>query len=395
MSALSAFKSRRLFQVAALYAVVAWIVVQVITAVEEPLSLPNWFDTATIVLLIAGFPIAMILGWSSHHHASVGTELESDAASHRASAVNSAASSSSTPSVSAGEPDASIAAPGTAATKPAIRVCTAPDGARIAFATMGSGPPVLKTANWLSHIELDMSTPVYGHLIRDLAAEFQLTLYDERLSGLSDWNAPEASLDAFVADMEAVRQAAGLDRFSIFALSQGCLTSVAYAARYPQHVDRMVLYGGFARNFREREGEVEAIATLIEAGWGRENPAFRQIFTTTLLPSATKEEIDSLNELMRASATPANAARLFRAVHAMDVRPLAPQVKAPTLVLHCRDDAGVPVELGQELAALIPGARFVGLPGENHLILDRDEAYPIFKEQAFPFLAARSGARGA
>lgn len=374
MSLLTAIRRRKIFQIATVYAVVGWLVVQVVVAIESPLSLPDWFDTAMIVLVIAGFPISLVFAWSHGDHGRAARAVSDDDGGRDAAST---------------APE--LAPPSTAATpKPKVAFCTAPDGVRIAFATMGAGSPVVKTANWLSHVELDVKSPIYAHMIRDLAANFMLTVYDERLSGLSDWEAGDASLDAFVEDLEAVRRAAGLERFSIFALSQGCPVSVAYAARYPDRVERMVLLGGFARNFREGEGEVEAIATLIESGWGRDNPAFRQIFSTSLIPNATKEELDSLNELQRLSATPENAARLFRAVHAIDVRELAPRVRAPTLVLHCRDEAGVPVELGRELAALIPGARFVGLPGKNHLLLERDEAYAVFKDEAFPFLSGET-----
>lgn len=368
---LSAVKGRRVLQIAVAYAVVAWLVVQVIVAVEAPLLLPEWFDTATIVLLATGFPIALIFAWGLHRETPGG-----------------AGSSDGERKAEPTSATASVAPPTAAVPKHAIRFCESRDGARIAYSTMGAGKPVIKTANWLSHIELDPNTPVYGHLIRDLAANFQLTIYDERLSGLSDWDAEDVSLDAFVDDLEAVRRAAGLDRFSMLGFSQGCLVSVAYAARYPDRIDRMVLFGGFARNFRTAEGEVEAIATLIEQGWGQENPAFRQIFTTSLIQNATKEELDCLNELMRVSASAKNAAKLFRAIHSIDVRGLAGQVRAPTLVLHCRDEPGVPVEHGRELAALIPGARFVGLPSKNHILLERDEAYSTFKAQVFSFFSA-------
>jgi len=405
MSIIAAIRQRRLFQVAAVYAVVAWLVVQVVVAVEDPLSLPGWFDTATIVLLAAGFPIALILAWG---HANGRADARAGAPGadvpDPGRAGQASAGTGSAREAAAGTGGVREAASGTGGAREAsadtrraaaaptrsVRFCTSPDGARIAFTTLGAGAPVVKTANWLSHIELDIDTPIYGHLIRDLAARFQLTVYDERLSGLSDWKADEVSLDAFVEDMESVRRAAGLDRFSILAYSQGCAVSVAYAARYADRVERLVLYGGFARNFREGANEVEAIATLIESGWGRDNPAFRQIFTTSLIPKATTEESESLNDLMRASATAENAARLFRVIHSIDVRPLAAEVRAPTLVLHCRDEAGVPSEYGRELAALIPGARFVGLPGENHLLLERDEAYPIFKDEVFAFLARQA-----
>lgn len=383
-------RRRNVIKVGAAYAVIAWLLIQAVAIVVPTFEAPQWVAQTLTFLLILGFPFAVGLAWAFE----VTPEGVHRTRPTAAASLPEAGADGPKAPAAIGPATAAASAPvesrPTPALKPKVKFCRASDGAKIAYATMGAGPPLIKTANWLSHIELDAGTPVYGHVIRDLAARFELTLYDERLSGLSDWKAGDVSLDAFVEDLEAVRRAAGLARFSILAFSQGCAVSVAYAARYPARVDRMVLFGGFARNFRTGEGEVEAIATLIESGWGRDNPAFRQIFTTSLLPGATKEELDSLNELMRLSATPENAARLFRAIHAIDVRALAAKVQAPTLVFHSRDESGVPFEVGRELAALIPGARFVGLPGRNHLLLERDEAYAIFKDEVCSFLAGEA-----
>jgi pimeloyl-ACP methyl ester carboxylesterase len=269
--------------------------------------------------------------------------------------------------------------------RPTVKFCRSRDGVRLAYSTVGEGPALLKTANWLSHLELDWEGPVFGPMLRDFARECQVTFYDERGNGLSDWNVEKFSLDAFVEDLEAVADAAGLNRFALLAFSQGCSPSIAYCVKHPERVTHLVLYGGFARDFRGQQ-QVDAIGTLIEQGWGQKNPAFRQMFTSTLIVDATKEELDYLNELQRVSATAQNAAKLFRTIHGIDVTALAPQVSVPTLVLHARGEVGVPFEYGREMASLIPGARLVALESENHIILPREPAYARFMEEVLSFL---------
>ena len=269
--------------------------------------------------------------------------------------------------------------------RPTVKFCRSRDGVRLAYSTVGEGPALLKTANWLSHLELDWEGPIFGPMLRDFAGNFQVTFYDERGNGLSDWNVEGFSLDAFVADLEAVADAAGLERFALLAFSQGCSPSIAYCVKHPERVTHLVLYGGFARDFRGQQ-QIDAIGTLIEQGWGQKNPAFRQMFTSTLIVDATKEELDFLNELQRVSTTAQNAAKLFRTIHGIDVTALAPQVSVPTLVLHARGEAGVPFECGREMASLIPGARLVALDSENHLLLPREPTYARFMEEVLSFL---------
>jgi DNA-binding winged helix-turn-helix (wHTH) protein/pimeloyl-ACP methyl ester carboxylesterase len=295
-------------------------------------------------------------------------------------------------------PIAESAAASAAAAAPAqlhqtVRFCTSCDGVRIAYASTGAGLPLLKAGNWLNHLEYDWASPVWSHLLRWLADGRELLRYDARGNGLSDWNAEDISLDAFVRDLEAVAEASGLAAFDLFGASQGCAVSIAYAARHPDRVRRLVLYGGFARGRRLRGGPEEiavadAMLTLMRAGWGQENPAFRQTFTSLFIPGATPEQMDWFNELQRNSTSPENAVRIRRVSDELDVRPLLAEVRAPTLVLHCHGDAVQPFEEGRLLAAGIPGARFVGLEGRNHLILETDPGWPAFRREVGAFLAA-------
>ena len=267
--------------------------------------------------------------------------------------------------------------------KQEIRYCKAPDGVRLAYATVGSGPPILKSAHWLGHLEYDWELPIYQHFLLGLAKDRTLVRYDARGNGLSDWDVQKLSLDAWVSDMEAVADAAALDRFPLVGTSQGCAVSIAYAARYPERVSHLILYGGFAAGANKRPSVTmadrersAAMKTLVKQGWGADNPAFRQIFTSFFMPGGTKEQMEAFNELQRVSASPECAVRYLEAVGDLDVRELLSKVKARTLVMHVRDDPRIPSELGRELAAGIPGARFVALPGKNHLLLEQDPDYP-------------------
>jgi DNA-binding winged helix-turn-helix (wHTH) protein/pimeloyl-ACP methyl ester carboxylesterase len=274
-----------------------------------------------------------------------------------------------------------------------VLFCTADNGVRLAYAKVGAGSPLVKTGNWLNHIEYDWESPVWSHLLKWLATGRQLVRYDARGNGLSDWDVQDISFDAFVRDIDAVVNAAGLDQFDMFGASQGCAFSVAYAVKNPHRVKKLVLYGGFARGRRLRGATVdveqaEAMLTLMRTGWGQQNPAFRQVFTSLFVPGATPEQMDWFNELQRKTTSPDNAVRIRLVSDYMNVVELLPRVIAPTLVLHCRDDAVQPFEEGLFLAANIPGARFVGLEGRNHLILEGDPGWPKFRAEVDAFLAA-------
>lgn len=273
-----------------------------------------------------------------------------------------------------------------------IRFCTASDGVQIAYALAGHGPPLVKAGNWLNHLEYDWQSPIWSHLLHALAAEHLLIRYDARGNGLSDWEVDEVSFDAFLRDLESVVEAVRVERFALLGISQGCALSIAYAARHPERVSHLILYGGFARGRRKRGSQQEidgseAILTLMRQGWGQENPAFRQMFTSLFLPDGSAEQMQWFNDLQRMTTSPENAVRLRYAVDEFDVTDLLQHVKVPTLVLHCRNDSVHPFEEGRRVAAGIPGARFVALEGRNHLILESDTAaWDRFLEEVKSFL---------
>lgn len=273
-----------------------------------------------------------------------------------------------------------------------IRFCTAPDGARIAYATVGEGPLLVKAANWLSHLELDWDAPVWSPLFRELAAGHRLVRYDERGNGLSDWDVGEISFDAFVTDLETVADAQGLERFALLGISQGASVSIEYAVRHPERVSHLILFGGYAAGWRVDAAQDvirqrEAMMTLTETGWGQDNPVYRQIFSSTFMPSASAEELAWFNEFQRQTTSPANAARFQAAFGDIDVRERLAEVRVPTLVLHSRGDQRIPFDTGRDLAARIPDAEFVGLESDGHLLLGREAASREFVSAVRRFLA--------
>jgi pimeloyl-ACP methyl ester carboxylesterase/DNA-binding CsgD family transcriptional regulator len=276
--------------------------------------------------------------------------------------------------------------------KQQIRLCTSSDGVRIAYATCGTGPPIVKAANWLSHLEFDLKSPVWSHLIAELCRQHTLIRYDQRGCGLSDRDPDEISFDAWQRDLDSVINASGVQRFALLGISQGASLAVAYAVAWPERVSHLVLYGGYARGKLKRSSdprlhdEAETLVKLAELGWGQQNPAFRQFFTTQFIPGGSPEQHHWFNELERLTTTPRNAARIMRVFNDIDVVDLLPQVQCPTLVLHASGDARVPFEESRLLASLIPGARFVPLESENHLLLESEPAWLHFRDELRAFL---------
>lgn len=282
-----------------------------------------------------------------------------------------------------------------AAARPAdqeVHFCTARDGVRLAYATAGAGPPLLKAWNWLTHTEFDWRSPVWRPMWDLLTARRTLVRYDGRASGLSDWDVGKISFEAMVEDLAQVVEASGLKRFPLLGMSQGVAIAIAYAARHPERVERLILYGGYARGWNRRADTAEiekrkALTTLIGLGWGKDNPAFQQIFTSEFIPRAGPEQMQWFNDLQRVSTSPENTVRLFEVISNIDVTAHLPRVRAPTLVIHCRGDVVAPFAQGRELASGIPGARFLSLDSANHFLLEQEPAWPVMAAHIREFLA--------
>jgi pimeloyl-ACP methyl ester carboxylesterase/DNA-binding CsgD family transcriptional regulator len=276
-----------------------------------------------------------------------------------------------------------------------IRFCSAADGVRLAFAAHGRGPVIVKAAHWLTHLEYDWRSPVWRHWLDGLGTGHRVVRYDGRGCGLSDRDPGHLTLDAFVEDLAAVIDAAGLDRFALLGASQGGAVAIAYAVRYPERVSHLVLYGGYARgrtrrapSAEERE-EAELLQSLVRVGWGRDDPVFRRVFTTRFLPGATPEQMAWFDELQRVSTSAETAERLRAVWSEIDVTDLLERVQAPTLVAHARDDAVVPFEEGRLVSARIPNARFLPLDSRNHVLLADEPAWAVFLAELHAFLGTR------
>ena len=273
-----------------------------------------------------------------------------------------------------------------------VTFCTAADGVRLAIAAVGSGDILVKTANWLNHAEYDWQSPVWAPIFERWAARHRLIRYDQRATGLSDWKVDDISFEAFVRDLETVVDALRLERFTLFGTSQGSAVAMAYAARNPHRVSKLVLHGAYAlgRSRRETESDREQAAaylTLIRHGWGDRNSAFMQAFSTLYIPGGTAEQILWWSELQRMTASPENAVRIRQACDDLDVMDLLPQIKVPTLVTHSRNDNVAPFNHGRIIASCIPGARFVELESSNHLPLQGEPAWDKFMREMELFLS--------
>jgi pimeloyl-ACP methyl ester carboxylesterase len=274
-----------------------------------------------------------------------------------------------------------------------VQFCRTTDDVRIAYAKVGNGPPLVWAAHWMSHLAFSWESPIWRHWTEEFAKDHAFVHYDERGNGLSDWGVSTFSVDAFVRDLEAVVDALGFDQFTLIGSSKGGPTAIAYAALHPERVSRLILYGTFAQGSRVRGDPAaverhEATITLTQQGWAQDNPAYRQILTSLLLPDASVEEMGWFNDLQRISASAANAAALLRSLGDVNVVDYLPAIAAPTLVLHCRDDSSsAPFEQGRLIASRIPHAKFVALESRNHVLLPRDPAWSAFVSEVRKFLS--------
>ena len=288
-----------------------------------------------------------------------------------------------------------------AAPQQQIRFASSRDGARLAYAVSGRGEPtVVKAATWLSHLEIDWESPVWRHLLREMSARGSFVRYDERGCGLSDRDVTELGFESWVRDLEAVADAIAVPRFALLGISQGAAVAIAYAVRHPERVSHLVLHGAYARgrlvraDTPEMREEAETMCRLAELGWGKDDPSFRQFFTTQFIPGGTPEQHRWFNEMERISTSPQTAARFMREFNAIDVFALLPQVACPTLVLHSRHDVRVPFAEGRLLASAIPGAQFVPIESSNHLLLESEPGWRHWIQTVRAFLPGADAARG-
>jgi pimeloyl-ACP methyl ester carboxylesterase len=283
-----------------------------------------------------------------------------------------------------------------------LRFCQTSDGVRLAYATSGNGPQLVKAANWLTHLDYDWASPVWSHWWRGLSRTHRLVRYDERGSGLSDWNVPPGSftLDAWLHDLETVVDTMGLERFALFGMSQGGPIAVRYAARHPERVSHLIVYGTcaratWARATEEERRELRALGELIRLSWGSDQPGFRQVYDARFIPDGPLETWRAFDELQRVSTSPENAYQLWRAFGALDASADAVQLSVPTLILHSKDDQVWRFSEAEELHSLVPGSRLVELESKNHILRADEPAFDRLLHEVRDFLAADGAADAA
>ena len=278
-----------------------------------------------------------------------------------------------------------------------VRFCTTFDFARLAYAISGSGPKLAYAPHWLTHIEQDQGCEAVPPWHADLGKRYSVLRFDQRGCGLSDRDVGQISFEAWVRDLECVIDAARYERFALLGNSQGAAIAVEYAARHPERVTHLVLYGSYARGRLKRDPtpqdreDAELQVKLIELGWAKGDPSYRDVFSRQFMPTATLEQLAALSELERMSASPAMAASIVRAFYQIDVRDAASRIRCPTLVLHASGDRRVPLAEGRLLASLIPEARFVVLESENHILLPNEPAWRRYFDEIGAFLPRGTG----
>lgn len=282
-----------------------------------------------------------------------------------------------------------------------IRFCKSSDGLRIAYSQGGRGPAMIEVATWLNHVEHDWKSPIWNARLVELTANYTLTRYDGRGCGLSDQNPKTLTFDDLVADLEAVVEAAGLKRFILLGCCQGGPVAIAYAARHPEHVSHLVLYGAYSRGKLKRNpsqqdiDEAETMLKLVELGWGRDNPAFRQVYTALLIPDSRPEQYRWFIDMQRMTISPKNVVRLMRALDVIDISDALSNIHSPTLVLHAREDRRIPFAEGQLIAHSIPNAELVPLDSRNHLLLEHQPAWRQFLDETMRFVRTKRTANSA
>ena len=278
------------------------------------------------------------------------------------------------------------------ATPPAreIRFCRAADGTRLAYAVHGSGPPLVVVSCWLSHLQYDWQSPVWRHFLDQLGEIATVIRYDERGFGMSDWNVDDFSIDARVGDLEAILAATGFERFALLGMSGGSAVALAYAARHPERVSRLILYGTVCgvpvTHTPEGWAEEETYRSMIRVGWAKEDPVFRRAFTTRFIPDATEEQMRWFDDLQRMSTSPANAVTSRIARQEVDIEAELPLITAPTVVLQALGDQSMSFDNAVEVSAKIPGARLIPMQSRNHILLADEPAWRLFIDEVTAFL---------
>ncbi|MEM7303089.1 MAG: alpha/beta fold hydrolase [Pseudomonadota bacterium] len=277
-----------------------------------------------------------------------------------------------------------------------VRFQRTDDGVNLAWATTGNGIPMLKAPNWMGHIEYEWTSPFWADFLSEFSSRCNLVRFDQRGTGLSDWDVEDISEDRMIDDMLTIADAAGLETFGLFGISQGAGFSIQFAARHPERVRFLILLNGLTRG-RMRRGDPEAeeihvmAQNMISAGWGSTNPTFRNFFTSAFMPHSTVDQRASFDEMQRLSTNTENALQILNMNAQMEVHDRAREIHKPTLVAHQKDDLFVPANIGRGAARDIPNSIFVELPGANHALIRGYPGFTEFFDHLDTFLAEHTG----
>lgn len=272
-----------------------------------------------------------------------------------------------------------------------IRICSTADDVHIAYARSGSGPPLVFAPGWFTHLQFNWESAVWRHWNDALSEHHTLVRFDPRGCGLSDRDVADLSFEGWIRDLEAVADTLTLQRFPILGFCQGAAVAVAYAARHPERVSRLILYGSYPQGVYAT-GDSDAIKLakgmeeMIRQGWGVDVPAYQELFARLLMPEGGPPMLRWLCEQQRRSTSAQTAARLFEVFQSLDVRDLAKTIEQPALVVHLRSDCMIPFVQGQHMAALLPNAQFVPLEGRNHMMLPDESAWGEFLSAVHGFM---------
>jgi class 3 adenylate cyclase/pimeloyl-ACP methyl ester carboxylesterase len=248
--------------------------------------------------------------------------------------------------------------------KPSIQFVKREDGVRIAYSKFGSGQPLIYPAPWITDLSFFLEDPITNQFFAWLAQETTVILYDKHGCGQSERDRKEFNLQAELLDLETVIDQLRLEELILFAISMAGPISIAYAARHPDKISRLILYGSYANGETLAKEEVKsALISLVKASWGIGSKALADLF----IPGANREQLQAFAKFQRASCTPEVAAKLLALTYSFDVAKRLGSINAPTLVLHRENDKVVPIDQGRQLAAGIPNARFKVLKGSIHL----------------------------
>lgn len=268
-----------------------------------------------------------------------------------------------------------------------IRYATSADGTQIAYAISGSGPPLLRAAHHVTHLELDWNSRFWRPQFDALGEHHRLIRYDMRGTGLSDSDSGQSDISRHIEDLAAVADAAGLERFPILANLNSAAPAISFAAQAPERISRLVIQEGYARGraMRAADGMDDPFVALLHGGgWGNSESGFMRAWMSLAAPGLSYDDATALIELIADATSTENALISRQVIDRYDVRDDLPRVTAPTLVIHARNDVLHPLAEGRMIAAGIPGAEFLVVESANTLCLTPD---PTWDQQIGAILA--------